>query len=63
MAPFEYVSMILALFFGYVLFEEIPTGQMLSGAALIVSAGLFIIWRERKLGLKRGARRVLTPQG
>jgi len=63
-APFEYVSMLLALILGYVIFEEIPTASMLVGAALIVAAGLFIIWRERKLGIQRaGARKVLTPQG
>jgi drug/metabolite transporter (DMT)-like permease len=63
-APFEYVSMLLALVLGYLLFDEAPTGAMLAGAALIVSAGLFIIWRERRLGLKRaGARKVMTPQG
>lgn len=63
-APFEYVSMILALVLGYLVFEEAPTATMLGGAALIVSAGLFIIWREQKLGLERAkARRVITPQG
>lgn len=62
-APFDYVSMIFALTFGYLIFGEVPTGAMLTGAALIVAAGLFIIWRERQLGLQRGARRVLTPQG
>jgi drug/metabolite transporter (DMT)-like permease len=63
-APFEYVSMLLALILGYVIFEEVPTGAMLTGAALIVAAGLFIIWRERKLGIERaGSRKVLTPQG
>ena len=37
---------------------------MLAGAALIVAAGLFILWRERKLGLQRAsARKVMTPQG
>ena len=37
---------------------------MLIGAALIVAAGLFIIWRERRLGIRRaGARKVMTPQG
>ena len=55
--------MIFALTFGYLIFGEVPTGAMLTGAALIVAAGLFIIWRERQLGLQRGARRVLTPQG
>lgn len=63
-APFEYVSMVLALIAGYVVFEEVPTATMLGGAALVVAAGLFIIWRERQLGIRRaGARRVLTPQG
>ena len=37
---------------------------MLGGAALIVAAGLFIIWREHRLGLERAkARKVMTPQG
>ena len=63
-APFEYVSMILALLLGYFLFSEIPTRPMLLGATLIVMAGLFIIWRERKLGIERAkAREVMTPQG
>ncbi len=63
-APFEYVSMLLALAFGYLVFEEIPTRHMLVGAALVVTAGIFIIWRERRLGIERaGARKVLTPQG
>jgi drug/metabolite transporter (DMT)-like permease len=63
-APFEYVSMVLSLVFGYTLFAEAPTGSMLVGAGLIVAAGLFIIWRERRLGIQRaGSRKVMTPQG
>ena len=63
-APFEYVSMLFAILIGYVLFEEVPTGRVLLGAALIVAAGLFIIYRERQLGLERGkARPAMTPQG
>jgi drug/metabolite transporter (DMT)-like permease len=63
-APFDYVSMLLALVLGYLIFAEMPTAPMLLGAGLIVAAGLFIIWRERQLGLERGkARRAITPQG
>jgi drug/metabolite transporter (DMT)-like permease len=63
-APFEYVSMVLSLVLGYTLFGEAPTSSMLIGAGLIVAAGLFFIWRERRLGLQRaGARKVMTPQG
>ncbi len=63
-APFEYVSMLFAIVFGYLIFTEIPTRQTLAGAGLIVVAGLFILWRERKLGLQRAASRgAVTPQG
>jgi drug/metabolite transporter (DMT)-like permease len=63
-APFEYASMLLAIALGYVVFSEVPTRSTLAGAALIVLAGLFIIWRERRLGFQRArAREVMTPQG
>ncbi len=63
MAPFDYASMLFALLFGYFLFDEVPTVVMLAGAAIIILAGVLIIWRERQLGLKRGSRKTLTPQG
>ncbi len=63
-APFEYVSMLFALAFGWFLFREAPTMPMLAGAALIVAAGILIIWRERQLGLERARqRKAMTPQG
>jgi drug/metabolite transporter (DMT)-like permease len=63
-APFEYTSMILAIVVGYVVFGDIPTSNMLVGGAIVVAAGIFIIWRERRLGLPRGAaRKVMSPQG
>ena len=63
-APFDYASMIFALAIGYFVFAEVPTLPMLGGAALIVAAGILIIWRERKLGLERAKqRKAMTPQG
>jgi drug/metabolite transporter (DMT)-like permease len=45
-------------------FDEVPTLTMLAGASLVVSAGILIIWRERKLGLERARqRKAMTPQG
>ena len=52
-APFEYVSLILSLAIGWLLFADVPTAQMLIGGAIVVGAGLFIIWREHRLGLER----------
>lgn len=61
-APFEYASMIFALAIGYFVFAEAPTATMLAGAALVVTAGILIILRERKLGKDRAAqRKALTP--
>jgi len=49
---------------GYGLFGEVPTGRMLIGAAIVVAAGLLIIWREQMLGISRKEqRRAQTPQG
>lgn len=63
-APFEYASMVLALLSGYFLFGEEPTRVVLLGAAIVIAAGLLIIWRERQLGLERARQRQsMTPQG
>jgi drug/metabolite transporter (DMT)-like permease len=61
-APFEYFSMLLALTFGYFFFHEVPTLTTLAGAALVILAGVLIIWRERQLGLDRARpRSARTP--
>jgi hypothetical protein len=31
----------------------VPSGQVIAGAAIIAGAGLFILYRETKLGLKK----------
>lgn len=63
-APFDYASMIFALLIGYFVFAEVPTWTMLAGAAIVIAAGVLIIWRERQLGLERAkGRKAMTPQG
>jgi drug/metabolite transporter (DMT)-like permease len=61
-APFEYTSMILAIAVGFLIFGDMPTPHMLVGGTIVVGAGLFIIWREHRLGLERGARKVAPTQ-
>ena len=63
-APFEYTSMILGVAVGYWAFSEVPTANTLVGGVIVVAAGIFIIWREHRLGLPRGAaRKLVPPQG
>ncbi|WP_136636229.1 DMT family transporter [Pseudooceanicola onchidii] len=63
-APFDYASMLFAILIGYFIFAEVPTLQMLLGAALIILAGIAIILRERHLGIRREkARQAKLPGG
>ena len=45
-APFEYVGVVLAIFWGVVVFGEWPDAIAWVGISLIVGGGLFMIWRE-----------------
>ncbi len=45
-APFEYVAMPIAIFWGIVVFSEWPDQTALAGTALIILSGLVLIWRE-----------------
>ena len=60
LAPYDYTSMLFAILLGYVFFAELPTMMMLAGAALVISAGALVIWRERQLGMERGKARSVT---
>jgi drug/metabolite transporter (DMT)-like permease len=61
-APFEYVSLILTLVIGFVIFADVPTLTMILGALIIVASGIAVILRERWLGLDRAkAREANTP--
>ncbi len=44
---------VISLAVGMVCVSDVPTSQMLVGAIIVVGAGLFIIWREHRLGLER----------
>ncbi|MBN9314622.1 MAG: DMT family transporter [Devosia sp.] len=60
-APFEYASLILSIAIGYFVFQDVPTVQMLFGGAIVVGSGLFIIYREHKLGLERKRASEVSP--
>ena len=53
LAPFDYTSMLWAFLLGYWIFGEVPTSYVIGGAVIVAGAGIFVILRERALGLKR----------
>lgn len=48
-APFEYVALALAIFWGITIFGEWPDALAWTGMSMILGAGLFIVWSESKL--------------
>jgi hypothetical protein len=52
-ASFEYVSMLWGLAFSYLIFGEVPGLGVIVGGVIVIAAGIFIIFRERQLGLER----------
>jgi len=46
-APFEYVGLPLAVFWGLVIFGDLPTWEVWTGIALILASGLFVFFREQ----------------
>lgn len=59
-ASFEYVSILWGVAFGFLLFDEAPSQSVILGGAIVVAAGIFIIFRERQLGIKRARQRKAT---
>jgi S-adenosylmethionine uptake transporter len=46
-APFEYVGLPLAVFWGLLIFGDLPTWEVWTGISLILASGLFVFFRER----------------
>ncbi|WP_245410910.1 DMT family transporter [Microvirga flavescens] len=54
-APFEYTTMIWAVLFSWFMFGDLPEQTVVIGGIIVAGAGLFVVWREHKLGLMRSA--------
>jgi len=52
-APFDYTAILWAFIIGYAMFGEVPTTVVMVGAVIVMVAGLFVLFRERQLGLRR----------
>jgi drug/metabolite transporter (DMT)-like permease len=60
LAPLDYTALFWAFILGYWFFGELPTGTVYLGSAIVAGSGLFVIWRERQLGLERARARAAS---
>jgi drug/metabolite transporter (DMT)-like permease len=56
-APFEYASLLWATLLGFLFFRDVPAWNVIVGALIVIAAGVFVILRERRLGLERALER------
>ena len=54
-APFEYISLPLAIFWGVTVFDEFPDLIAISGMVLILGSGLYMVWREAQINKRKDA--------
>ena len=61
-SPFEYSALIWATLLGFLLWDELPDSYTLIGAGIVISSGLYIIYRETiKIGRARPQLPSMSP--
>jgi drug/metabolite transporter (DMT)-like permease len=50
LSPFIYTQLIWVVILGYLVFDHLPNGWTLAGAAMVIGSGLYLLYRERKVG-------------
>jgi len=50
LSPFVYTQLIWVVILGYIVFDHVPTGWTMAGAAVVIGSGLYLLYRERKSG-------------
>ena len=48
LSPFIYTQLVWVIALGYLVFDQVPSGWTLAGAAIVVASGLYVFYRERK---------------
>jgi S-adenosylmethionine uptake transporter len=56
-APFHYTQIIWGTALGYLIFGDVPTKEVMTGAVLLIVSGLYIIWGERKAQKRKRERK------
>lgn len=61
-SPFRYTRLVFSMSIGILVFGERPDGLTFLGAAIILAAGLYALYRERQLAMAQDAGRVQTAR-
>lgn len=59
--PFNYTTLVWAILFGFIIFQELPDFWTIVGSIVIVSSGLFVIFRERRLRKSESSLNTIKP--
>ena len=57
--PFDYLALLWAILFGWMVFSELPGWQMLTGGGIVIVAGIFVIYREHYHAVRARQERTL----
>lgn len=60
-APYRYTGLLWAITLGFVVFGDIPDTAMITGAIIIVSSGLYALYREERTGPNKPAAESTGP--
>jgi drug/metabolite transporter (DMT)-like permease len=50
LSPFIYTQLIWVVILGYLVFDHVPNGWTIAGAAMVIGSGLYLLYRERQVG-------------
>ena len=53
-SPFDYLQIVVATIYGWLLFSDVASLHTITGAALIAGSGIYTAWREHRRRLKEG---------
>jgi drug/metabolite transporter (DMT)-like permease len=54
-SAFDYLQIVAATVYGWLLFSDVPTVNTMLGAAMIAASGLYTAWREHRRRVRQAA--------
>jgi drug/metabolite transporter (DMT)-like permease len=54
LAPFIYTQIVWTTALGFLVFGDIPNRWTIAGAMIVIASGLYLLYRERRIGPRHG---------